>query len=155
VHSGQVRFRGKNVIELPINAQRKDVMQNVYFVGLESDLYGDNVSVERYCADLVGEADAPVLRDHLFRFNLIKKGFMKRKMSALTVSERARVMISCAMLTKKELVVLVDPQQWLDAPSRLTLKELLVEWKNSAPENTLLVLTSDEVILPKKRGKNG
>lgn len=154
VSKGEVRVRGINAIDVPVRVHRKDMQEHAFVVGME-DAVPSSATVEKYCSDHVREDKMPLLRDYLLRFNLIKKGFFKKKVSSLTEGERARVEIACALLSDAELTLMIDPQRALDAPSRLTLKELISEWRTGENKGALAVLTSDEGILPKRRGKNG
>lgn len=146
VLSGGIRFDGR---ELSHEIGRKEYtslsLGRYVIVDYESKkLYGVG-SVGRYVTARIGADKLELATDYLQRLNVHSaKSLIKKRASACTVGEVARILIVCALLSDAKVVVLCEPQRCLDMPARSALKDIIAEWQGGTDGRALWILTQDE-----------
>ncbi len=70
-----------------------------------------------------------------------------RPLVACSVSELTKVYLTGAFLTDARIVMLCEPQRYLDCVSRLALVGKIKDWNTSNPKQSLVIFTSDKAII--------
>lgn len=70
-----------------------------------------------------------------------------KPLAACTISELTKVYLAGAFLTDARIVILCEPQRYLDCVSRLALIGKIKDWNTSNPKQSLVIFTSDKAIV--------
>lgn len=154
VSAGEVRIMGRNALNIKPKEHRRLMAERVYLVPSGADEpQNSGMLVEKYIESVAEKGMLEQVKEMLARLQIYKKSFLKKKLGKCSVGELARLYIACALASRAELTVMIEPQRWLDAPSRMALKELVSEWADEDHSRAVLLFTTDDAILPTEAGR--
>ena len=138
--SGELKFRGKNIINLPPHKRRVNTIFQKYALFPNMNV-ADNIAFGLRIQKLENKLIRERVGDMLKLVNL--EGFQKRAVSSLSGGQQQRVAIARALVNKPEILLLDEPLGALDLKLR---KEMQIELKNMQQELgiTFVFVTHDQ-----------
>ncbi|MCL2712745.1 MAG: ATP-binding cassette domain-containing protein [Methanomassiliicoccaceae archaeon] len=107
----------------------------------DHDILDLNLTAEEQLIKKIGKERRSEARNLLARMLLIGEQ-VERPMSTLSGGERARVALTLLLLDETNLLILDEPTNYLDIPSRHAVEEALNDYKG-----TIIVITHDRYLL--------
>ena len=107
----------------------------------DHDILDLNISAEEQLIKVIGKERRPEARNMLGRM-LITGDQAERPMHTLSGGERAKVALTLLLLKETNLLILDEPTNYLDIPSRHAVEEALNDY-----EGTVIVVTHDRYLL--------
>ncbi len=114
---------------------------NIGYFAQGHDRLDPELTPEEQLMLIMGKDQRLAARQLLARF-LITGELAERPISTLSGGERARVALAALMAEKRNLLILDEPTNYLDIPTRAAVEEALIEYPG-----TMLVVTHDRYFL--------
>lgn len=148
ISSGELRYDGETVTDVKradYHAQIRDCFYVVpNFIDRKKNFF---LTAGNYLKSLIGEYDrekAIELLSHFDVRNPLK--LLSRSVTKCSLSELNKIYLTGAFLTMARVVVLAEPQRYLDCVTRLALLEKIRDWNKTNPSQALVIFTSDKAI---------
>ncbi len=149
VLSGGVRYDSKELSHEMTAKKYREISRGRFeiFSYNEPKLEGLG-SVSSYIKSKIGQDKIILAIDYLQRLNVRSvRSLLKKRACKCMPGEVARILLVCALLSTARVVVLCEPQRYLDVPARYALKNIIAEWQGESEDRALFVLTQDEEFL--------
>ena len=150
ISGGEMRYDGVNATDIK-RSKYHELTDGAFYVMPNSIRRTKNIlkSVNMFLKSAMGDNyDENRVLEFFEALNVKSpEKLLVRPLAACTISELTKVYLAGAFLTDARIVILCEPQRYLDCVSRLALIGKIKDWNTSNPKQSLVIFTSDKAIV--------